>query len=77
MEDGRPDGRPAHEIRVDGRLIDRHDIVDSIVKQRDQPRNTHDSQRLRTKHTEDHRCQRRREERLVDAVEFACAAVHI
>lgn len=72
-----PDRDPAHEVRVDGGLVDDHNVVNGVVEQRYQAGDSHDSQRLCTENTENHRRQCRGEERLVDSVELACASVHV
>lgn len=77
MEDRRPDSRPAHKVRINRRLVLRYNVIDRVIKQGDQPRDANNSQRLRGKHTKDHRGQRGREQSLVDAVEVARPAVHV
>lgn len=47
MEYSAPDTHPAHELRVDGRVVDLDDVVYSVIEQRDQPRNANNGQRLR------------------------------
>lgn len=77
MEYRRPNRCPAHEIRINRGLILCHDIKDRVIEQRNQPRDTHDSQRLCTKDTKHHGRQRGREQALVDAEEAVCSTVHV
>lgn len=77
VEDGAPDTDPAHELGVNGGLIDRDDVVDGVIEQRDQSRNADDCQWLSRKKTEHHCRQRRREKSFIDTVELSSSAVHI
>ena len=77
MEDGRPDGDPGHEPRVEGHIMPFDDIEDGIIEKGNQPRNTNHSQRLRPNGTENNTSQGRRKEGLIDAIEAAGATVHV
>lgn len=78
MRDGRPNRHPADNLRIEIRdaLRDRN-VVNRIIKQRNQPRDPNDRQRLAGEETEDHRRQCGREERLVDAEIAVRVARHV
>ena len=77
MEDGGPDGDPAHELGVQGDVMSFYYIKDGVVEQGYQTRDADDSQRLGAYGAEDHASQCRGEEGFVYAVETTGAIVHV
>ena len=77
MEDGGPDGDPAHELRVQRNIMSFDDIKDGVIEQGDQTRDTDDGQGLGAYGAEDHASQCRREEGFVYAVETTGSKVHV
>ena len=77
MEDGGPDGDPAHELRVQRDIMSLYDIEDGVIEQGDQTRDADDGQGLGAYGAEDDASQCRREEGSVYAVETTGAKVHV
>ena len=77
MEDGGPDGDPAHELWVQRDIMSFYDIEDGVIEQGYQTRDTDDGQGLGAYGAEDDASQCRGEEGFVYAVETTGAKVHV
>ena len=77
MEDGGPDGDPAHELWVQRDIMSFYDIENGVIEQGDQTRNSDDGQGLGAYSAEYYASQCRREEGFVYAVEATGAKVHV
>ena len=77
MEDGSPDGDPAHELWVQRDIMSFYYIKNGVIEQGDQTRDTDDGQGLGAYGAEDYARQCRREEGFIYAVETTGAKVHV
>ena len=77
MEDGCPDSSPTDKLRIYGNIVDLDDIVNGIIKQRDETGDADYGKRLDSEDAEYHGGEGGTEQSFVDTKEPSCTAVHI
>jgi hypothetical protein len=77
MRDSGPDTRPGNDLRVDADIVQLDDVVDCVIKEGDETRDTDNSQGLCGEERKDKGSQSGGKQRFVDAKVSACPAAHV
>ena len=77
MKNWCPDTRPDHDLWIERNVVDLDNVVDRIVKERNETGDTNDGDRLCGQSTEHKRCESRAEQPFIHTVKTAGSPVHI